>query len=122
MVLVEGESMTEEMFTPTRDDLIAVALNEPSGGTCCFVGWIDQLDEHGILIDVVDWFIMQESGRRHFVPWNNVHGYLSCTKGNEDYFFSKYAQEYQTLHTDFLQTKLGIDAEKQSELRMSVRV
>jgi hypothetical protein len=104
-------------FAPKVGDVIAVALNEPSGGACCYVGWIDAIDERGILVNQVDWFIGDTSGKRYFIPWNNVHSYFSCEKGNEEYFFDRRAQQFQTLHTDFLLKKWNIKEEELAELR-----
>lgn len=104
-----------------RNDVIAVGVKEPISYTGSFAGWVDAVDDKGILVDLMDYFIGQPSGRRLFIPWDNIHSYESCAEGNEEYFFSGYAQTFQTLHNDYIRKKFDIDEEQVRELRIQAR-
>lgn len=75
---------------------VAITLKENTAPLPCYVGQIEAIDEHGLRITLIDWFIGMATSWDFFAPWESITSALVCTPDHDTTNFGESAGKWQT--------------------------
>lgn len=110
---------------PTAETLrpgyaVALALKEGAAPLRCYVGEVQEVDEHGVRLSLLDWIIGSPSGWDFFAPWESITSALVCTPEHHKERFGDAAGEFQTRCNYMAEGKEEVER-RISELRQMKR-
>jgi hypothetical protein len=76
--------------------VVALALTRPVGGMSCWVGEVQEVDDRGVRITLVDWLIGSACGYDLFAPWPMIAAALVATEDHDQPGFGDDAAAFQT--------------------------
>ena len=75
---------------------VAIALRRGVSGSYCYVGQVQDVDDRGIHITLIDWLIGTPQGWDFWASWDNIDGIEFATPQHDVDSFGKYAGDFQT--------------------------
>ena len=85
----------DDMATLEVGYAAAICLKPDTAPSRCYVGQVDDVDEHGVRLSLMDWMIGRPVGWDFFVPWENVDSVLVATPDHDVESFGEAAAEFQ---------------------------
>ncbi|MBI4299256.1 MAG: hypothetical protein HY666_05815 [Chloroflexi bacterium] len=75
--------------------IVALVLKEGTAPMRCYVGQVEDLDDRGIRLTLVDWFIGAFLHWDFFAPWESITAALVATPNHDVKNFGEAAGEFQ---------------------------
>lgn len=75
--------------------MAALVLRKDAAPLRCYVGEVQDVDEHGVRLTLVDWFVGTPSGWDFFVPWESITAALVATSDHDLDRFRDAAADFQ---------------------------
>jgi hypothetical protein len=86
--------------TRRRGYAVAPALVPDTSPLRCYVGQVEEPDEHGVRICLIDWVLNEFRGFDVFVPWENVQSALVATDEHDMIQWFETTEKWQSWAND----------------------
>ncbi|WP_329054082.1 hypothetical protein OG738_13565 [Amycolatopsis sp. NBC_01488] len=97
---------------------VGIALREPVSGSRYWVGEVQELDDHGLRLTLIDWIVGTATGWDFYVPWDNVLGAHVATPEHDLRQFGEEAGQFQTRHNEASSTEDKREDEPSRQVRL----
>lgn len=86
----------EQLTTLREGYWVALTLHEGVAPLTCYVGQVEEVDEQGVRLTLVDWMLGAAMGLDLFVPWREIRVALVATPDHSMDKFLDDAAKWQT--------------------------